>query len=107
MDLREIVNKLDDLLNRVNSAYSILDIEKKKIRTKELEYIINDKEFWNDANNAQKVSKELATLKNEIEFFEKIKNEIIGLQSIARDDIEDKDINLLFEIEKNYNDAIN
>ena len=107
MDLREIVNKLDDLLDRVNSAYSILDIDNKEIKIKELEIIISQPEFWNDTNNAQKVSKELSSLKEQVEFFRKTKNDISSLKEIAKDDIIDRDVNLLFEIEKSYFELAN
>jgi len=106
MDLREIINEIDSLLERVNSAFSILNLENKKIRIKELEFIINEENFWKDPVNAQKISKELADLKDETSFFEKIKYDLLNLKDIAKDDIVDKDVNLLFEIDKNYKEIL-
>jgi len=107
MDLREIIKEIDDLLKRVESAFSILNIENKKIRIKELEFIMNEKGFWDDTTTAQKISKELYNLKEETEFFAKIKYDLLNLREIAVDDIVDKDVNLLFEIEKSYKEILN
>jgi len=106
MDLREIISKIDNLLERVNSAFSILNIENKKIRIKELEFISLDQDFWNDTQNAKTLSKELADLREEVSFFEDIKKELINLKEIAKDDIVDKDVSMVLEIEKVYLDIL-
>ncbi len=106
MDLREIISRIDNLLERVNSAFSILNIENKKIRIKELEFISLDQDFWNDTQNAKKLSKELADLREEVSFFEDIKKELINLKEIAKDDIVDKDVSMVLEIEKVYLDIL-
>lgn len=106
MDLREIISRIDNLLERVNSAFSILSIDNKKIRIKELEFISLDQDFWNDTQNAKTLSKELADLREEVSFFEDIKKELINLKEIAKDDIVDKDVSMVLEIEKVYLDIL-
>ncbi|MBP8689408.1 PCRF domain-containing protein, partial [Patescibacteria group bacterium] len=106
MDLREIISRIDKLLERVNSAFSILSIDNKKIRIKELEFIVLDQDFWKDTQNAQKLSKELSDLKEEVSFFENIKKELVNLEEIAKDDIVDKDVSMVLEIEKVYLDIL-
>lgn len=107
MDLRDIISKIDQLLERVNSAFSILNIENKKIRIKELEFIISEPDFWNDTQNAQRLSKELSNLQEEVSFFENIKKELLNLREIAKDDIADKDVNMVSEIERIYLETLN
>lgn len=102
MELREIVNKIDDLKIRIANAMRILDIESKRIKIKILENDMQEADFWNNSNNAQKVSKELAFLKDHVFFWDSLNYDLLNLREIALDDISNKDVNLLSDIENSY-----
>ncbi len=102
MELREIINKIDELKIRAQNAARILDIENKRIKIKSLEFEINDEGFWNDTIRAQNISKELAFLKEHVFFWDNLNKDIDNLKEIALDDIVSKDVNLLDDVKNTY-----
>jgi len=102
MDLKEIIKNIDDLKIRVANAMRILDIENKRIRIKILNIETREEDFWNDKNNAQKVSKELAFLEDQVTFWDNLSYDLDNLREVAVDDVLSKDVNLLDDIQNTY-----
>ena len=59
---KEILNKINTFEERLASARCIFDFENKKKKLEKLNKEINDKDFWNNPQNAQKVSIEASTI---------------------------------------------
>lgn len=106
MEIREVLQNLDLIENRVLSAISILGIESKKIKMKDLQFVMSESDFWNDSNNAQKIAKEFSSLNSEVNFWESLKVDIQNLREICDEDLNDKTVNLLDEINKTYFDIV-
>ena len=69
-------NELKSLKAELNTAYQGINPEKLRARIAELEAMQNAEGFWNDVENAQKVSKESSQLTSKIERFEKLLAEL-------------------------------
>ncbi len=102
MDLKDLIQNIDDLKIRIDSAMRILDIENKRIKIKILEAEIQEEDFWNNVVNAQSVSKKIAFLKDSVNFWDSLIFDIDNLREIAVDDIANKDVNLLEDIQNTY-----
>ncbi len=72
IDYNEQRNRLKDMRAEMVRAYESINPEKTKARIAELEEIQNADGFWNDADNAKKVSKEISQLQSKLEKFEKM-----------------------------------
>lgn len=70
--LHEIKKTLETLKSEVNRITEFLDLPKMKARIEVLETESEKPDFWNDNEHAQKVSKELAHLRENIEKWERI-----------------------------------
>jgi peptide chain release factor 2 len=103
MDIKELKTSISDLKKRVSDTLSVLDLENDENRIKEIEFLMKEKSFWNDPDNAKNITKEFSELKESIDFWEKMQQEINDLYEIVKEDIEDKDVSLRDDIEKHYN----
>lgn len=81
---------------------TIFDIEKKKTKIKELEYEMTEPDFWKNRETAEKKSKQLANLKSNIEKWKNINTSVNSLLEIAKDDKDDKAINIRQDIEDEF-----
>jgi peptide chain release factor 2 len=70
----ELKIKIESLESKFKDLKNLVDIEKLKVRTKELEIIMTSPDFWNDQENAQKVGKENQAIKEKIEQFSKLQS---------------------------------
>lgn len=75
--------KLETIANEVNSALQKIDLQKLKNRIIECNILSQEQDFWNDQENAQKITKELAALQKEVDDWEKIKAEVDELQALS------------------------
>lgn len=66
--------KLEEMKKKFEDLKNLFDIEKSKERVNELQKEMVKPDFWNDQNNAQKVSKESQNLKDEIAEFKKLQS---------------------------------
>ena len=103
MDIKELKTNISDLKKRVSDTLSVLDLEDDQNRIKEIEFLMKEKTFWDDSENAKNITKEFSDLKESLDFWERIKKEINDLYEIVKEDIEDKDVSLREDIEKHYN----
>lgn len=66
---KEIENSIEDISARLAKIYKIQNIEQKKRQLKEKEALSADPSFWNDSNNAKFISKEIDSLKTDIDTY--------------------------------------
>ncbi|MDA2935627.1 peptide chain release factor 2 [Patescibacteria group bacterium AH-259-L05] len=85
-----------------DTSETIFDIDAKKIKIKELEYEMAEQNFWQDREQAEKKSKQLANLKSNIEKWENMSDVIDDLLELAKTDKEDKTVNIRVEIEQEF-----
>ena len=72
LDYNEPRNRLKEMRTEMVRAYESINPTKLRERIKELEAQQNSDGFWDDTENAKKVSKEISQLQSKIEKFEKM-----------------------------------
>lgn len=80
---------------------SLFDIPGCEKRVEELEYEMNDPDFWNDIEKSQKVSKELKHLKDRIQGYNQLASQIEDIEVLIELTIEENETSLISDIEKN------
>ncbi len=93
--LIEFKQKIEDLENRFESIKSKKDITKQKDELQELESLTTNPDFWNNQENAQKVSRRIGGIRNEIEQIEKLENSLKQTKELLEDDIEEEDLEIM------------
>ncbi len=98
MDYFAKKQELKSLKTDLKCAYDGINPAKLQERVSELEVVQNGEGFWNDVQNAQKVSKEISQIKAKIERFEKLLSELddaIEIVDIVElEESEEEDANL-------------
>ena len=88
---------------------SSLDLDQKKEKIKKLNDKVNSDDFWQDRDQAVKISKELENLKKELAIWEGLEKKIDDIEEFFLEfgQSEEEDENFRKEIEQNYQDFIN
>jgi peptide chain release factor 2 len=76
------------------------DLAAKRLRIKEIEQIMEEAGFWEDADKAQDLMKELKNLKNAIADYDQLKTKFEDVQTLIQMGYEEDDATLLPEIEE-------
>lgn len=106
----ELDNLRIDLSNKkdiLDEIYNSLDIKNKNDRIIEINRLMEDNGFWDDVDKANKISKELKTINDSIDSYNKLKetyNDLFELIDLANDE---NDKNLAKEIKLQYDTLIN
>ncbi|MBD3328119.1 peptide chain release factor 2 [Candidatus Peregrinibacteria bacterium] len=74
--MQEQKEKIDAIKKEVDNALSRIDLDSLRHKVSDLTKKSQNPDFWNDQNEAQKVSKELSDITKEIEEWEKISGEV-------------------------------
>lgn len=91
LELKELENKIDELGSSLNLSGLELVLE-------ELEAKASEPEFWNDAENSQKILQRTKNLRARLEAFTRLKQNCNDLQTLAVLALEENDETLLAEI---------
>ncbi|HQY90309.1 peptide chain release factor 2 [Caldilinea sp.] len=87
--MSELETRLNQLVERVDAIRGIFDIPGKSVRIKELDARIQQSDFWDDAQSAQKVMQDLSSLREKVDVWEAIgrrTHDALDLYGIAEDD---------------------
>jgi peptide chain release factor 2 len=88
LELKDIVNKLEELEGALAAASKLYGLEAKRAVLREKEAVSGSGDFWNDATKAQSHMKELNDLKKGIELLDCVEGEIADFKvhfELARD----------------------
>lgn len=83
-----------------NSYWSVFDLVGKQNQLSQLETEIEQPDFWNDSTAAQKVMKTVSNLRDEVEGWNKLKQQVRDLIDLAKLDDESLRTDLEIEIKK-------
>ena len=86
--------KINELKIKLQEIESLLNIDQKKQKILELEDKMQDKDFWNDQDNAKMISQEASDLKEEVDELGDLNKEIVELLDITNQSIESDDESL-------------
>lgn len=76
IDYNQPRKELKDMLTEMTRAYESINPKKLKAKLEELRTLQNSEGFWNDTENAQKVSKESSQIQSKLEKYEKMISKI-------------------------------
>ena len=128
LELDSIKTELNSKESSLDEIYSSLNVEKKKNRIKEINYLMENPTFWDDVDKANNISKELKDITDSINTYENLRknyddikellelysnanykesaNEIINQYKILSQNIENVKTSLLLSGEYDKLDAI-
>jgi peptide chain release factor 2 len=92
--MQDMLAKINELKIKLQEIESLLNIDQKKQKILELEDKMQDKDFWNDQDNAKMISQEAADLKEEVDELGDLNKEIVELLDITNQSIESDDESL-------------
>ena len=75
--MNELIKRLENLKSEILNLKSHLNLPQKEQRILELEEQMQEKNFWADNENAQKVSREYNQLKKFYDFWEKLEKDVV------------------------------
>jgi peptide chain release factor 2 len=81
--MNEILDRLNKLKSRLNSALKELNLEKDKQRLSKLERQTTAPDFWSDNQKAQAVMQEVSAIKGHVELWGTLSNEISDLLELT------------------------
>lgn len=97
--MSHIADRIAQVQDRLAAAWSALRLEETRARIVELEGIMGESTFWNDQNNARKLSQESADLKKELELWDNLKRELTDALEVVKLAEAESDAELKTEIE--------
>ena len=84
-----------------------LTLKQKKLRITEINKIMAESDFWDDASKAQMIMKELTKLKSIVDEYNRLKTEYEDVATLIQIGYEENDESLLPEIEESLNKFVN
>ncbi len=99
-----LINEIQDLQKKIKESWGFLDIDNKIEEEKQLEILMNQSDFWQDQEEAKKISQKASDLKVEIETWRKIRDEVNDLLELSQMDENDHSLDLKKEVEKKFNE---
>jgi len=83
--MKELLKQLTQLEEKIHETWALLDIDEMQKQMKSLEKDMQDPNFWNDQEQAAKVSKQHESFKSEIDEWSSIRDEVEELVALAKD----------------------
>ena len=96
--MTETVVRVSNLKERVANAWRLVKVDEKKQRIIGLQEKMSGVGFWENQENAKKVSQESSDLETEVGAWEKLMNELKDISEMADMDAKDQSVNLTGEI---------
>lgn len=98
--MKELIVKIQKLQEKIQKTWKLLDLDNTETKIKALEYEVNQPDFWKDQEKAKRINQQLAELKEELETWKKIQQEVLELLELARLGEKEHDESVKEEIEK-------
>jgi peptide chain release factor 2 len=102
MKEQELVSQLQELKTKIKQSWGFLEIDNKIEELKKLEKLMNQPDFWQDQEQAKKISQKSSNLKEEIKTWATIKDEVNDLLEMAQLDQKDQTVHFRKEIEQKF-----
>lgn len=100
MTIKEVLSQLKELRGKIQEAWSLFNLDKKKDEAQKMSGEMTGENFWSNVEKASELSQKYESLNREINFWENIKKQIIDLLEMAELDEADQTVNLREDLEK-------
>ncbi len=97
-----MVEELEQLKNKITETIRVLDISAKRAEMAGLEVQMQAPDFWSDPAKAGSVGRNFEALKEEVEGWEKLENNVNELLLLSEDLTKNPDAEMTEEIEKQF-----
>jgi peptide chain release factor 2 len=87
--MKEFLENIEQLQTKLNDLKTRLHLQDKEERLLVLDKTMNEPDFWQDQNNAKKVSQEAADIRQELEQWQKLNQEVLELKDLGQTDNQD------------------
>ncbi|XOU93961.1 MAG: peptide chain release factor 2 [Candidatus Kerfeldbacteria bacterium] len=108
--MKELLEQVQKLQDKILSTWKKLDLDNTKNKVKSLEFEMSEPDFWSDQNLAKEKSQKFDELKEELNKWNVISNDVNDLLAITKEAMKEKDnslkkeLNTKFkELEKQFN----
>lgn len=108
--MNELLKKLEDLKEKVNNLLQHLNLEQKKQTLLELEEGMQVEGFWNNQEQAQKITQEYNNIKTFLEFWERIEQNLSETNELIESNADNSEETIKFleqqvtELENEFNE---
>lgn len=100
MSIQEIKQQFEELYNKVVKTGELLKIDEKRLSLKALEIEMSEEGFWDDNDNAREVSQKASDLREEVEKWDSLTQELKELLELANSNDEELEEQLKKEFEE-------
>jgi peptide chain release factor 2 len=101
-NMNDLKPKLEELKARLEQALSLVKIEEKKAEIQILQDQMSRSDFWQDQENAKKVSRQASDLQVEVDQWQNFQKEINDTSEVLDLDIADQSVNLTEELNNKF-----
>ncbi|MFA4845343.1 MAG: peptide chain release factor 2 [Patescibacteria group bacterium] len=106
--MKDLLKKIQALQERLDSTWGYFDLDQVATQVKSLEFEMSGADFWQDRENAQKVSREAADLRDELATWQSLRSnvsELAELVELSGDDqsLQEDITKKLADFEKQFN----
>lgn len=102
----DLIASLKDFQQKITDSWEFLEIDNKIKKIAKLGKQMQDPDFWADQEKAKNISQQASDLKQEVEIWQKIKQETEDLLELGQIDQKDQDVNLRQEVENKYKELL-
>lgn len=95
--MKDETKQLKTLQEKIQSTWDLLQIDRSIAEQHALEYEMQQPDFWQDAENAKKVSQRHEAIRAEVEVWTDLKKEVNNLLEVAKELIQQPDEELIAE----------
>ncbi len=98
--MSQLADRIAQVQDRLAAAWSALRLEETRARSAELDGIMGESGFWNDQNNARKLSQESSDLKKELDQWDNFKRELGDVEDVVKLAEAENDAELKAEVDR-------
>ncbi len=102
MDMHDVVKNLEELKEKLAQLRGLLKLDEKQEEIKALNIQVQEPGFWDNQEEATKISKRLSDLQEEQNTWNSLNKEVADILEMAQMDEVEKDVNMREELEKQY-----
>lgn len=106
MKFDELLTSIEELKSKIKHAWDFLDLDEKSEELKSLNSQMLESDFWNNQEEATKVSQKVSEYNNEINIWLTLKKKLDDVYEVALMDKDSQDVNLRVDLEKQYEEIL-